>query len=177
MGKNSVISGYCQYIKTRYGRFLLVFTQKGLWRVFFPGTFRDNDFSDATLNQPPPSTIRKWMEISEKALINHLNGIPPEEYPPFDLSAGTAFSIKVWDELQKISWGKTATYGEIARKLGNPKLSRAVGVACGANPIPIFIPCHRVIAADGSLGGFTAGLVWKKRLLEIESKDTSIINP
>ena len=81
---------------------------------------------------------------------------------------GTAFERAVWAELAKIPFGETRSYGEIARTLGRPDAARAVGRANGANPIPIVVPCHRVIGADGSLTGFGGGLDVKARLLELE---------
>ena len=89
----------------------------------------------------------------------------------FDLPlapAGTAFQRSVWRQLQEIPYGETISYGELARRVGNPKASRAVGSANGANPLPIVIPCHRVIASDGTLGGFGGGLPTKQMLLALE---------
>jgi O-6-methylguanine DNA methyltransferase len=81
---------------------------------------------------------------------------------------GTAFQRTVWAELVKIPYGTRRTYGELAAKLGRPRGARAVGAACGANPVPILVPCHRVVGADGSLGGFGAGLAVKEKLLDLE---------
>ena len=89
---------------------------------------------------------------------------------PLDLSAGTQFQRKVWRALQRIPYGKTKSYGEIAREIGSPQAARAVGMACGRNALPIIVPCHRVVAHGNKLGGFSSGLWWKKRLLAIESK-------
>jgi O-6-methylguanine DNA methyltransferase len=85
-----------------------------------------------------------------------------------DLSAGTPFQQSVWRALEKIPFGQTRSYGEIASAIGNAKGVRAVGGACGANPIPVLVPCHRVLAANGKLGGFAGGLAWKRTLLERE---------
>jgi O-6-methylguanine DNA methyltransferase len=85
-----------------------------------------------------------------------------------DLSLGTPFQKRVWAALQQIPLGEVSSYGKMATTLEMPKASRAVGAACGANPIPLLIPCHRVLAANGALGGYSAGLHWKKRLLEQE---------
>jgi methylated-DNA-[protein]-cysteine S-methyltransferase len=90
----------------------------------------------------------------------------------FDLTLspkGTAFQQSIWQELRKIPFGRTASYGEIARRVGNPKASRAVGMANSKNPIPIIVPCHRVIGKDGSLTGFGGGLEVKKQLLRLEN--------
>jgi methylated-DNA-[protein]-cysteine S-methyltransferase len=88
---------------------------------------------------------------------------------------GTEFQRAVWRQLQEIPYGETISYGELARRIGNPKASRAVGSANGANPLPVVIPCHRVIAGDGSLGGFGGGLSTKQFLLSLEQR-TSISN-
>ena len=85
-----------------------------------------------------------------------------------DLSSGTPFQQNVWRALQTIPRGETRSYAWVAKKIGKPKAIRAVGAACGANPVPIIVPCHRVIASDGSLGGFGGGLALKKRLLALE---------
>ncbi len=79
-------------------------------------------------------------------------------------AAGTPFQQAVWEQLRAIPYGTTATYGQIAARLGRPGAARAVGGACGANPVPLIIPCHRAVAAGGRLGGFTSG-AWRKRLL------------
>ena len=83
---------------------------------------------------------------------------------------GTAFQLSVWRELQTIKWGMTYSYRDIAKRLGKPTGSRAVGGAVGRNPIPIFIPCHRIVGANGSLTGFSGGLQNKKKLLECEGR-------
>jgi len=82
--------------------------------------------------------------------------------------AGTDFRKCVWRELLKIPVGKTKSYGEIAAAIGRPKAVRAVGGACGANPIPVLVPCHRVLAANKKIGGFSGGLDWKRDLLARE---------
>jgi len=81
---------------------------------------------------------------------------------------GTDFQVSVWKSLQKIPFGKTRSYGEIAAAIGNPKASRAVGMANNRNPISIIVPCHRVIGQNGSLTGYAGGLELKQRLLELE---------
>ena len=87
--------------------------------------------------------------------------------PAIGIPAGTEFQLAVWNELIKIPRGQTRTYGQIAATIGRPKAVRAVGSACGANPLPVFIPCHRIVSA-GSPGGFGSGLPWKKLLLRLE---------
>ena len=85
---------------------------------------------------------------------------------------GTEFQMQVWEELQKIPYGKTATYKEIAENIGNKKASRAVGMANNKNPIAIIIPCHRVIGTKGDLIGYAGGIEIKKYLLELEKKNS-----
>jgi methylated-DNA-[protein]-cysteine S-methyltransferase len=88
--------------------------------------------------------------------------------------AGTEFQRAVWSRLQSIPYGATTSYGELARALGDPKASRAVGLANGRNPIPIIIPCHRVIGADGSLTGFGGGIERKRWLLGLEGMHSGL---
>jgi methylated-DNA-[protein]-cysteine S-methyltransferase len=91
----------------------------------------------------------------------------------FDLALlpeGTPFECSVWEQLRRIPFGETRSYGEIAEAIGRPGAARAVGRANGANPIPIVVPCHRVIGSNGSLTGFGGGLEAKSRLLEIEGR-------
>ena len=85
-----------------------------------------------------------------------------------DLSAGTAFQRRVWQALRRIPFGETASYADVARRIGSPRACRAVGQANGANPVPIIVPCHRVIRCSGALGGFGAGLPVKRWLLRHE---------
>jgi methylated-DNA-[protein]-cysteine S-methyltransferase len=108
------------------------------------------------------------LDRAERQLGEYFAG----ERTEFDLPLahdGTEFQRKVWSELQRIPYGETASYGDIARRLGyEPGISRAVGAANGANPIPIVVPCHRVIGSDGSLTGYAGGLERKKTLLDLE---------
>ncbi len=83
---------------------------------------------------------------------------------------GTPFELSVWEELRRIPFGETRSYADIARALGKPAATRAVGRANGANPLPIVVPCHRVIGSNGSLTGFGGGLAAKARLLELEGR-------
>ena len=87
-------------------------------------------------------------------------------------ATGTEFQIKVWEELQKIPYGKTATYKEIAKNIGNKNASRPVGMANNKNPIAIIIPCHRVIGTKGDLTGYAGGIKIKKYLLDLEKQNS-----
>lgn len=89
---------------------------------------------------------------------------------PLDLQ-GTEFQKKVWAELIRIPFGQTASYKQIAERIGNPAATRAVGAANGRNPVCIIVPCHRVVAADGSIGGYSGGLHFKRSLLDLEGAE------
>jgi methylated-DNA-[protein]-cysteine S-methyltransferase len=88
---------------------------------------------------------------------------------------GTPFQTRVWAELERIPYGETISYGQLAQRIGNPKASRAVGLANGSNPIPIIVPCHRVIGSNGKLTGYGGGLPIKERLLALEHRQRSLI--
>lgn len=117
--------------------------------------------------QPSSDSPSDVLEKSEKQLIEYLDG----KLKIFDLPIrliGTPFQIAVWRALQEIPYGTTLTYGEIATRIGRPKASRAVGMACNRNPLLIVVPCHRAVGAGGKLTGFACGLEIKRELLEIE---------
>jgi O-6-methylguanine DNA methyltransferase len=86
------------------------------------------------------------------------------------LLAGTVFQRRVWAALQRVPRGETRSYTWLAAEAGHPKAVRAAGAACGANPIPVVIPCHRILRSNGALGGFSGGLHWKRRLLALERR-------
>lgn len=113
-------------------------------------------------------TADPLLDDAERQLADYFAG----RRTTFDLPLahdGTEFQQKVWSELVRIPFGETASYGEIARRLGyEPVVSRAVGAANGANPLPIVVPCHRVVGSDGSLTGYAGGIARKRVLLDLE---------
>ena len=116
-----------------------------------------------------------WVESPKpfKEAVSQLESYFVGELKEFKLRLdvnGTDFQRNVWSALATIPYGQTWTYGQLAKHIGKPKASRAVGAANGANPLPIIIPCHRVVAAGGKLGGFGGGLEMKNSLLTLESK-------
>ena len=156
-------------VTTRDGQFTTRYSEKGLAELDFPV----GRASSRAIGTKPHSALRtphlkRWHRATESALKNILAGKKPGKFPPLDVSAGTEFQQAVWRELRKISPGKTKSYGEIAERIGRPKAVRALGGACGANPIPVLIPCHRVLAANKKIGGFSGGLDWKRKLLKRE---------
>ena len=126
-------------------------------------------------NGKPQRPEAGWTESSTGALaetVRQLREYFAGKRTEFDLPLapeGTDFQRKVWRTLQEIPYGKTISYGELAKRVGNPKASRAVGSANGKNRSPIVIPCHRVIQGNGTLGGFGGGLPTKEKLLALES--------
>lgn len=112
-------------------------------------------------------------EVPLRAVILQLGEYFAGKRRRFDLRLsprGTEFQLRVWQALREIPYGDTISYGELARRIGKPSASRAVGLANGANPLPIIVPCHRVIGANGSLTGFGGGLPIKRKLLALEEK-------
>ncbi len=117
----------------------------------------------------------KWEPslLQLKAVVDQLDSYFCGNLTRFDLPldlVGTEFQVKVWRALCRIPYGATCAYGQIARALGQPGAARAVGLANNRNPVPIIVPCHRVIGADGSLTGYGGGLPRKRKLLELEAR-------
>ncbi len=129
----------------------------------------DNDFkfvdkNSLSINDPAQALLIKTIaQIDEYALEERKNF-----ELPLDLSLGTKFQQQVWRALQEIKHGETISYATLASRIGNPKAFRAVANANGKNPFSLIIPCHRVIASDGKLGGYTGGLDKKEYLLALE---------
>ncbi len=150
------------------GRVLIAATDRGIAWIGF-GDTEDQalseircDFADPQLRRDD-NTLKRYSDAI-LAFIERRFSMPTL---PLDI-AGTAFQRRVWDELCAIPEGATRAYGEIARRIGRPDAPRAVGAAVGANPVSILIPCHRAVAADGSLHNYRYGLERKRMLLEIE---------
>lgn len=145
------------------GTLLLESDGKALTRVRFPGEPADTG-TEARIRDAAPFA----------AALDQLREYFAGKRRKFELPLaprGTPFQLKVWRELLKIPYGRTITYAELARRIGNEKACRAVGAANGRNPLPIVVPCHRVIGADGSLTGFGGGIEAKRRLLVLEGAD------
>ncbi len=150
-------------VTTTDGAFEVCYSANGLARIRFP---RKAMRAGCTGNPPPE--VRRWHDLTVEALRKALAGQAPGRLPPLDFSPGTPFQQKVWRALLSIKAGKTVSYGALARRIGKPGSSRAVGAACGANPLPVLVPCHRVVTFDSRLGGFSGGLDWKRKLLARE---------
>ncbi len=151
-------------IETSAGTFVAHYSERGLAELDFPSG-RLGKLKPAL---PVTSEIRPWHALTTNAVKAVVAGKTPAELPPLDVSRGTEFQQRVWEELLWIPCGETRSYGEVAKNIRKPKAVRAVGGACGTNPIPLLIPCHRVLATNRQIGGFSGGLEWKKKLLATE---------
>jgi methylated-DNA-[protein]-cysteine S-methyltransferase len=153
---------YC-YTTTPVGDLLLAGDEGGLSMIGFPkGKMRRDPEPDWIFNEKPFVEARRQ-------LGEYFAGDRKQFDLPLKLS-GTDFQVRVLEELQRIPYGETTSYGAIAKSIGRPKAMRAVGAANGRNPIPIIIPCHRVIGSGGDLTGFGGGLDTKAALLRLEAE-------
>ena len=154
---------FCIIFKSPIGIISIEGTKKGICRLsIFEPSYKKN--LDTEIKNIPP-LIKK----SIKQLEEYFEGKRKRFFIAFDFLNGTEFEKKVWNALLEIPYGTTSTYKLIAIKIKKPKSFRAVGNAIGKNPIPVIIPCHRVIREDGKLGGFSSGVKIKKKLLELET--------
>lgn len=154
---------FYDYLETPIGQLLLTADTEGLRHIDF-ATSRYPTVIGADW-QRDATTLRSASE----QLSAYFSG----ELYDFRLTLnpqGTPFQLSVWQSLSAIPYGTTISYGELARRIGNPNASRAVGAANGRNPLPIIVPCHRVIGNDGSLTGFGGGIETKRRLLALEQR-------
>jgi methylated-DNA-[protein]-cysteine S-methyltransferase len=153
------------YLDSPLGELLLAGEDGALHLISFP-----SGKSGERVRRRPE---RDWTEDAKpfRAAAKQLGEYFAGRRERFDLPlapTGTEFQLSVWQGLRKIPYGRTWSYAELARRIGRPRAMRAVGAANGANPLPIVVPCHRVIGADGSLTGFGGGLPAKRLLLELE---------
>lgn len=146
---------YISQIKTEYGIIQVETTEKAVTAITF--TNKVVDENPNALTKKVVKQLKEYFQKKRKSFDL------PLEY------TGTSFQISVWKELSKIPYGESISYVELAKRAGSPKAYRAAGSANGQNPISIIIPCHRVINADGKLGGYGGGLPMKRFLLDLEN--------
>ncbi len=157
---------YYTKFNTWLGEIILLFLKQGLVYISLSGQkediikFREKYYSNS------PIFLSEY-NIYKRQILQYFSGERQEFSLPLFLH-GTEFQKQVWQALQKIPFGQVASYKDIAQAIGNPKAFRAVGNANSKNPIPIVIPCHRIIKSNGELGGFTGDIEIKKNLLEFE---------
>jgi methylated-DNA-[protein]-cysteine S-methyltransferase len=150
------------WTETPIGALLLVGEEEGLSAISFA---RNGVAAD-----PPAGSVQRHERFAD--VIAQLDAYFERRLRSFELTLrprGTPFQLRVWEALRSIPYGETSSYSEVARKIGKPDAVRAVGAANGANPLPIVVPCHRVLGADGSLTGFGGGLRAKRFLLDLEA--------
>lgn len=158
---------YCCF-SSSLGWILIAATDKGVCSVKIgdsPQSLRRllaKEFHEASVTEDPHS-----LQPAREQVLNFISGNLGLTRVPVDIR-GTVFQRKVWEQLRRIPAGETRTYGQIARAIGAPDAARAVGGACGVNPVALLVPCHRAVRADGRLGGYAWGLPRKKKLLETE---------
>jgi AraC family transcriptional regulator of adaptative response/methylated-DNA-[protein]-cysteine methyltransferase len=151
------------------GRMLVAGTERGVCAVHLAdsdaelGVALRGEFPEALI-EPDNGALEGYVD----QIREHLDGVRPRMDIPLDIQ-GTAFQMRVWRALREIAYGETKTYGEVAEAIGSPRAMRAVGNACHNNPVPLIIPCHRVVAANG-LGGYGGGIERKKKLLSTERR-------
>jgi methylated-DNA-[protein]-cysteine S-methyltransferase len=153
------------YLDSPVGRLLLAGDAEGLTLISFPSGRRPRE--------PSASWVRDDGVLAQA--IGQLRSYFAGECREFELplrAGGTPFQERVWGALRQVPFGATVSYGELARRIGQPSAARAVGAANGANPLPIVVPCHRVIGADHTLTGFGGGLDTKRFLLAHEARFT-----
>jgi methylated-DNA-[protein]-cysteine S-methyltransferase len=164
--QRNIMKQYCYY-QSPFGKLLLIGNDGILEELHFPDAAEqeliaeDCQYDETVFNE----VLRQLAEyFAGNRQVFDLKIVPK----------GTPFQKRVWQELQKIPFGRTASYGEIAERVGNAKACRAVGMANNKNPIPIIVPCHRVIGKNGSLVGFGGGLDLKRQLLNLENDSSSL---
>ncbi len=159
MKRERIIQSYL--LATPAGQMRVELSPKGICTLRLPrGRARRRKSSSAGLD----AMLRRL----SRDLRDYFDGKEVKFCYPVDLGEFTPFQRSVWRALRRIPHGQTRTYAEIARAVGRPKACRAVGAACGQNPLPLLIPCHRAVASNGKPGGFSGGRGWKKFLLDLE---------
>jgi methylated-DNA-[protein]-cysteine S-methyltransferase len=156
-GAIHVEDGYYTTFESPVGRLLLTGSERSLTGLYTNG------------HKPPSGARRDPGRFAEE--IRQLGAYFAGELRHFDIAverAGTAFQLQVWDAMRTIDYGSTVPYAELARRVGRPSAARAVGAACGCNPITIVVPCHRVVGSNGSLTGYAGGVSTKRALLALE---------
>lgn len=158
-------------IESPVGKLKLVASDKGLVAVLW-----QNDRPGRVLLAELVEDAQHFILLkAERQLSEYFAGKRKEFSVPLDMR-GTAFQKNVWEALLAIPFGETRSYGQLAKQLGNPNSTRAVGAANGRNPLPIIVPCHRVIGSTGKLTGFGGGVETKAQLLSLEQKDRTLFS-
>jgi O-6-methylguanine DNA methyltransferase len=157
--------------KTPWGYVEIAASDKGITSIDLSPSHRRTTGGEKSSREQQTgedSTAADLLEEARTQLLAYIKVTRREFSLPVDMSAGTPFQRKVWKAITRIPYGRVRSYQWVATRVGGKQYARAVGMALGANPVPIVVPCHRIIAHDGSLGGFGCGLPMKRRLLKLE---------
>ena len=164
--------------QTKWGYFGLAGSEYGLCRTQLPGPKPEKIKTLLLKNLPAAQFDKTFCKILQQQITAYFKGdyIKFSRDIPLILDGFSSFSISVLTTCREIEIGQTITYGQLAKKAGRPNASRAVGSTLAKNPLPLIIPCHRIIRSDGKMGGFSApgGITLKKKMLELEGKATKI---
>jgi methylated-DNA-[protein]-cysteine S-methyltransferase len=169
--KTTMIKRFYTVFQTNIGWIGLAGSLSGLRRVTLPEKSYEDARQALGLAEKLAETDSDYFSGLINSFKDYYLGLPVNFRVRIDFSGLTGFQIAVYQSAMTIPYGETRSYGWIAGKTSNPQAARAVGQALGRNPFPIIVPCHRVIAADGKLGGFGGGLPLKQYLLELEAKN------
>ena len=154
---------------TQFGWMAAVASEHGLCKLTLPQPAPDKAMTLIADLLPKATASTSSFKDLTRRIERYFEGLETSFSDELDLSTSTAFQQEVWRQTQSIPYGETRSYGWIAEQLGRPKSGQAVGKALACNPMPIIIPCHRVVGSNrGALGGFSGGLEMKKRLLQLE---------
>ncbi len=158
------------FFKSSWGWMGITEAGKGVDGVALPQTSKQRAIAVLREQAPDPLVMEPspQLELAQAQLLDYLAGKRMTFDVPLDLSRGTAFQRQVWRTLLKVPFGKLRSYQWVAARVGGRQYARAVGNAVGANPLPIIVPCHRIVAQDATLGGFSGGLPTKRKLLTLE---------
>jgi O-6-methylguanine DNA methyltransferase len=167
--RKNVDKAYYGIFDSSLGVICIASTEKGVCKIALPKESEEDFFGWLSAHFGPQNVIedRGKNDGVPAELESYLDGGLRKFKSPLDLR-GTEFQRKVWREVKAIPYGTTCSYRDIAERIGQPRAYRAVGAANRANPIPVIVPCHRVIGRDGSLRGYGGGLAMKERLLRLE---------
>jgi methylated-DNA-[protein]-cysteine S-methyltransferase len=161
---------FVSFVKSSIGLVGIASTSSGVARVSFPLRSKAA-FEGLLANEFPGARLVEGTRMNSRA-ARQIEAFLAGKLRSFDLALdlrGTPFQKRVLSAVRRIPYGRTKSYGQIARRVGSPRGARAVGGAVGANPLPLLIPCHRVVGSTGALVGFGSGIPLKKRLLDIEA--------
>lgn len=166
-----VMELFWNILESAWGDILIVANLKGIVRITLPGESTSKVLNNLCKTRETILTHKNTAAIvqAKKQITEFLNGKRSSFHLELD-PQGTDFQKKVWNALRKIPYGQTKCYQDIARMVGSPKAMRAVGMANNKNPLPLIVPCHRVIGKNGSLVGYAGGLPLKKKILKLESE-------